>query len=152
MTGSGKPLPRPTAETLPFWQGCADGRLLYQRCEACGRAQFPPRGRCAFCLADALRWRESAAVGAVHSHTTVHRAPAAAFKADVPYAILLVDLDEGFRMMTNLRGASPDAVRIGSRVRLRFEPNAGPWPLPQAELVVEAPDAGPGTPGAGCPV
>lgn len=130
-----KPLPRPTAETLPFWQACAEGRLVYQRCAACARAQFPPRTRCAACLADALHWRESARVGTVHSHTTVMRAPTEAFRGAVPYVIALVDLDEGFRMMMNLRGCEPDAVRIGSRVRVNFEPSGGPWPLPQAELL-----------------
>lgn len=132
-----KPLPKPTAETLPFWQACAQGRLVYQRCDACGRAQFPPRGHCASCHAAPLAWRESARVGTVHSHTTVQRAPTAAFKADVPYAIALVDLDEGFRMMTNVRGAPPDAVRIGARVRIVFEDTGGEWPLPQALLLGE---------------
>ncbi|MFO1199341.1 MAG: Zn-ribbon domain-containing OB-fold protein [Burkholderiaceae bacterium] len=122
-----KPLPKPTAETLPFWQACAQGRLVYQHCDACGRAQFPPRGHCASCHAAPLAWLESARVGTVHSHTTVQRAPLAAFKADVPM-IALVDLDEGFRMMTNVRGAPPDAVRIGARVRIVFEDIGGEWP------------------------
>jgi uncharacterized OB-fold protein len=72
-----KPSPKPTAETLPFWQACAEGRLVYQRCPACGRAQFPPRGHCAACHAQALTWRESARVGTIHTHTTVQRAPTA---------------------------------------------------------------------------
>ena len=130
-----KPAPKPTAESLAFWQGCAEGRLVYQRCTACGRAQFPPRSRCASCLEDALQWRESSRVGTVHTHTTVHRAPTAAFKDDLPYVIALVDLDEGFRMMMNVRGADAAQARIGSRVRVDFEPGAGPWPLPQAELL-----------------
>jgi uncharacterized OB-fold protein len=130
-----KPLPKPTAESLPFWQGCADGRLLYQRCTACDRAQFPPRSRCAYCFNERLVWRESARVGAVHTFTEVHRAPTAAFKADVPYVIALVDLDEGFRMMMNLHAPDRSAIAIGSRVRVNFEDTGGAWPLPQGELL-----------------
>ena len=130
-----KPLPRPTAATLPFWQACAQGRLTYQHCDACGRAQFPPRNRCVACQAPGPVWRESARMGTVHTFTDVHRAPTTAFKQDVPYVIALIDLDEGFRMMMNVRGSAPGAVRIGSRVRVNFEQTAGPWPLPQAELL-----------------
>jgi len=127
-----KPLPRPTAETLPFWQAAAQGKLVYQRCSACKRAQFPPANHCPTCGKRTLTWQESAASGSIHSHTTVQRAPTAAFKEDVPYVIALIDLDEGFRMMMNWRGDDPAAARIGDRVRVVFETNASPWPLPQA--------------------
>lgn len=130
-----KPQPRPTAETLPFWQACAQGRLIFQRCADCGRAQFPPRNRCSNCHADALAWHESSRLGAVHTFTVVHRAPTPAFKSMLPYVIALIDLDEGVRMMTNLRAAQPDKLAIGDRVRVVFEPAAGDWPLPQAELL-----------------
>lgn len=62
----------------------------------------------------------------------MHRAPTAAFKEDLPYVIALIDLDEGFRMMMNWRGDDPATARIGDRVRVVFEANASPWPLPQA--------------------
>lgn len=127
-----KPLPRPTAETLPFWQAAAQGKLVYQRCSACKRAQFPPANHCPACGNRTLTWQESAASGSIHSHTTVQRAPTAAFKEDVPYVIALIDLDEGFRMMMNWRGDDPATARIGDRVRVVFEANASPWPLPQA--------------------
>ena len=127
-----KPLPKPTAETLPFWQAAAQGKLFFQRCTACARAQFPPANHCPACGNRALRWQESTANGSIHSHTTVHRAPTAAFKEDLPYVIALIDLDEGFRMMMNWRGDDPATARIGDRVRVVFEANASPWPLPQA--------------------
>lgn len=132
LNAMSKPLPRPTVETQPFWQAAAEGRLIFQSCTACGHAQFPPSSRCARCQNDTLQWRESARSGRLHTFTIVHRAPTAAFKADVPYVIALVDLDEGFRLMTNLRGAVADAVAIGDRVHIEFEQTEGPWPLPQA--------------------
>ncbi|MBI4270975.1 MAG: Zn-ribbon domain-containing OB-fold protein [Candidatus Rokubacteria bacterium] len=125
-----KPLPRITAETRPYWEACAAGDLQYQWCRDCRRAQFYPRVACARCGGRALDWRRSAGCGVVHAVSVVHRAPSPAFRADVPYAIALVDLDEGFRMMANIVGADPARVAIGDRVRLVFE-QRGEVALPQ---------------------
>lgn len=121
------------ADTAPFWRGTAHGELLYQRCRACERTQFPPRQHCAHCQAGEPEWLRSAGRGAVHTFTVVHRAPTAAFKDEVPYVIALVDLDEGFRMMMNVLGCPPEAVEIGARVRVVFRPH-GEAMLPQAEI------------------
>lgn len=128
-----KPRPHPNADSLPFWEGCARGELRYQHCTSCDRAQFPPRAFCARCQGPSLEWRQSARQGSIHTFTVVQRAPSAAFKGDVPYVIVLVDLDEGFRLMMNLRGAGAEAAKIGQRVRVVFEHAAGDYPLPQAE-------------------
>lgn len=130
-----KPVPSATADTRTFWDACGRGELMYQVCRSCGRAQFYPRGHCAACHALELDWRRSAGLGAVYSHTTVYRAPTPAFKADVPYVIALVDLDEGFRMMVNILGCEPSAVAIGSRMRIVFLPAGDGVALPQGELV-----------------
>jgi hypothetical protein len=130
MTDQAKPVPVPTAETLPYWEGCREGVLRYQFCTACRRPQFYPRVRCAGCGGAGLEWRVSRGLGTVHAVTVVHRAPQPAFGADVPYAIALVDLDEGFRMMGNVVGGDPQAVAIGDRVRVTFE-RRGEAALPQ---------------------
>lgn len=127
-----RPLPSPNAETLPFWEGCRRGELLYQACGDCGRRQFYPRARCSICHSDRLDWARSGGLGTIHSFTIVHRAPSPAFRADVPYVIALVDLDEGFRMMMNVRRCPPEAVAIGMRVAVFFEKTEGDTPLPQA--------------------
>src|SRR5581483_11697236 len=98
-----------------FWQGCAAGTLRYQRCDACGRAQFYPRPFCARC-GGATDWALSDGCGTVYAVTRVSRAPSADFAALVPYDILLVDLDQGFRMMAH--GAP--GLAIGERVRMSF--------------------------------
>lgn len=127
---SAKPLPRITAETRPYWDGTAAGELRYQWCRDCRRPQFYPRVACAGCGGRALDWRRSAGRGIVHAVTVVHRAPSPAFRGDVPYAIALVDLDEGFRMLANVVDTDPAAVAIGTRVRLVFE-QRGEVALPQ---------------------
>lgn len=123
--------PVPNADTLPFWEACARGELLYQMCLACERPQFYPRRLCASCQSDRLEWRRSKGRGTVASHTTVHRAPQPAFKT--PYVIALIDLDEGFRMMVNILDAAPEAVAIGARVTIVFQEIEG-VSLPQGQL------------------
>ncbi len=125
-------LPRPTAETLPFWEGCASGALRYQACVACDHAQFPPRRHCLRCGTDELVWKPAAGRGVVHSFTVVHRAPLPVFKAQVPYVIALIDLAEGFRMMMNIRGTTD--IRIGQPVTVFFERLNDTIALPQARL------------------
>lgn len=124
-----KPVPHANGDSRPFWDGCNAGELRFQRCRACMRAQFYPRALCARCHATDLAWEVSAGKGEVHSATTIHRGPSAAFKGP-PYVVTLVDMDEGFRMMANLLGA--EAAEIGDRVRLVFE-QRGDQQIPQVE-------------------
>lgn len=127
-----RPLPRPTAQTQPFWDGCAAGILRYQACARCGNVQKIPRSLCASCQHDALTWHESAGGGVVLSHTTVHRAPTQAFRAETPYVIALIDMDEGFRLMVNVDESAAPAV-IGARVRIGFRQVEG-CALPHAQV------------------
>ena len=130
MTDQGKPVPVPTAETRHYWTACRENVLSYQYCVACRRPQFYPRTLCVGCGGARLEWRASRGLGTVHAVTVVYRAPTAAFRAEVPYAIALVDLDEGFRMMANVVGGAPETVAIGDRVRLQWE-RRGDAVLPQ---------------------
>ncbi len=129
-----RPLPRPTAETKQFWDGCANGVVRYQRCGRCTAVQLIPRSLCANCQHDALDWHDATGLGTVLSHTTVHRAPTPAFREDAPYVIALIDMDEGFRLMTNVAGGASALVAIGSRVRIGFRQVEG-FALPHAEVV-----------------
>jgi len=129
------PLPHPNIDSQPYWEGAARDELRYQRCTACQHAQFPPRAQCLRCGGE-LEWQLSAGAGVVHSYTRVERAPSAAFKAQLPYGIVLVDMAEGFRLMLNLRDSPLDAVRIGEPIRVIFEATAeAGLKLPQAVLV-----------------
>ena len=112
-----------------FEQACDDGRLTYQQCGHCDRVQIYPRTHCAHCHRPDLHWKTSAGRGTLVSHTTVHRAASPAFQQRAPYVLALVDVDEGFRVMTNIEPGRPlaigDVVEIGfandadGRARLR---------------------------------
>jgi hypothetical protein len=96
----------------PFTEGLAQGVLRYQRCERCGAAQRLARYACTACGETALGWHDARGTGRVFSVTEVKRAPTDAFKALVPYTLVLVDLDEGARLM----GHAPAGLAIGDRV------------------------------------
>jgi uncharacterized OB-fold protein len=126
-----RPAPIPNADTKPFWEACNREELIYQYCGSCGQAQFYPRTLCAHCRALALGWRTSKGLGTIYTYTVNFRAPSSSFASEVPYVIALVDLDEGFRMMLNVKGCPPEAVRIGMRIKVVFE-SRGDQKIPQA--------------------
>ena len=118
----------PSVVTRPFWDGCAVGELRFQRCRGCRAAQFPPAETCRACTSADLAWERSAGLGTLYSWTVVHRPVTPAFS--VPYAPAIVDLDEGYQMMTNLIGIAPDAITPGLAVRAEFHETGGGLRLP----------------------
>jgi uncharacterized protein len=117
-----KPLPTPTDLARPFWEALRRGQLRLQRCTACGHFNQPPQIICPRCHGRALEWTPVANTGTLYSYTIVHRPPMAAFKADVPYGVGLVDVDgTDTRLLTNILGPVKD-LHVGMRVELVFEP------------------------------
>jgi uncharacterized protein len=94
-------------------QALEEGTLKLQRCTACARHIWYPRVICPHCHADSLEWVRTTGEGTVHSVTVVARRP----EHGGPYNVVLVDLDEGVRMMSRVDGIDADAIRIGMRVQ-----------------------------------
>ena len=131
---TGKPIPLPNADTDPFWEACNRESLIYQRCLSCDYHQFYPRRICKLCGSDNLEWTTATLRGIVYSFTVQYRAPTPAFREDVPYVIALIDLDDGIRMMMNIKNRNPEDVHIGMLVRIIFEERGEEkQKIPQAE-------------------
>lgn len=113
------PLPRPTALSKPHWEGCREGVLRVQRCRDCGRIVFIPQPACTGCLGADLEWIESSGRGVLYSYTIVHRPQQPAF--EVPYIPIIVELEEGWHMLSNLLGVTPGEVEIGMPLAVSFE-------------------------------
>ncbi|MES2281891.1 MAG: Zn-ribbon domain-containing OB-fold protein [Pseudomonadota bacterium] len=126
-----RPVPVPDADTAVYWQGLKEGRLLLQHCLDCGHIQFYQQAICRQCGNERLEHRPASGLGTVHSFSVVHRAPGPAFKQDVPYAVLLVELDEGPRMISSLVDAPVDSVSFDMRVQLVCEDAGGGITLPR---------------------
>lgn len=115
---AGIPLPEPTVLSKPFWDGCVAGELRYQRCTACGHAEFDPNKLCRGCGADSLEWQVGSGRGTVYSYTEVTRPQTPAFTS--PYVVVIVELDEGYHMVSNIIGCAPADVRIDMPVAVVF--------------------------------
>ena len=100
------------------------GELAYQFSPAANRAVFFPRLVCPYTGSDKLEWRVSKGLGTVHSTTVVHP------QQGEPYNVALIDVDEGFRMMSRVEDIAPAAVRIGLRVKFRTHRTEGEDPCP----------------------
>jgi uncharacterized OB-fold protein len=112
------PRPFPSVVSRPYWEGCARGELLFQRCGNCGGITHTPAVMCAHCCSRQLSWEQSAGSGTVYSWTTVWRPQTPAFT--VPYTAVIVDIDEGWQMLSNLIGCEHDATYVGMRVQVEF--------------------------------
>ena len=120
MTTWNKPLPTVSGETKPFWDACRRGQLLIQKCDRCGEFQFYPRGICANCWSEDIRWVTASGKGTVWTFTVTYQNRTPGFAEDVPYVLALVELEEGVRMFTNIIECQPRDVSIGMPVEVTF--------------------------------
>jgi uncharacterized OB-fold protein len=120
MTEYAKPLPVADADTAPFWDGAKAGKLVLKSCLDCGKAHFYPRALCPHCHSDRLEWIEAKGTGEIHTFTIARRGAGKAFEREAPYAVAIVQLDEGPRMLSNVVTDDVEAVRIGQRVVVVF--------------------------------
>lgn len=129
-----KPIPVLRGEEQRYFAEAKAGRLVYQRCSSCGAVIFYPRSVCPRCLSEELEFVPSAGQGTIYSHTTLYRAGHPSFADEVPYTIVLVDLDEGFRVLTDLVGAAPEDVAVGQRVEVLFDAVSNEFTVPRFRL------------------
>ena len=114
-----KPLPTIAGETKPFWDSCRQGKLLLQRCDQCNEYQFYPRGICANCWSNDIKWVQSSGRGTVWTFTVTHQNRTPGFDTG-PYVLALVELEEGVKMFTNILECEPGDVKIGMPVEVTF--------------------------------
>lgn len=107
--------PRVSEYTKTFWDALGAGRWTTSWCKACGRSTFPPKPVCPHCWSPDVQWSELSTRGTLYSWTRVHAAPAA-FGAEAPYAVGIVDLSDGVRLACRLVEDGARALRIGQAV------------------------------------
>jgi uncharacterized protein len=120
-----KPVPAPNAESQVFWDKANEGELWLQRCNesSCDQgAFFYPRFFCPRCLSQNVEWFKASGRGKLHTYMINHRPPPA-FMNEAPYAIAVVETDEGPRMMTNIHGIenTPENLVLDMPLEVTFE-------------------------------
>lgn len=113
-------IPAPIGPNAEFYAFLARGELRLQRCTACRTWRHPPRHRCAVCGSVAAAWEPASGRGRVFTWTVTHRNVDPAFTP--PYAVVVAELEEGPRVVGNLRGLEPAALTLDLPVVVEIEP------------------------------
>ena len=114
------PVPVPTPETAHFWHGTQAGELRLQRCDDCQHVYFPPRPFCPACACRSVSVFAASGAASLYSYVINHR-PHPGFNG--PYAIAVVTLAEGPRMMANILNTpqTPEALLLDMPLQVTFE-------------------------------
>ncbi|NUU25826.1 MAG: hypothetical protein HOV68_30615 [Streptomycetaceae bacterium] len=124
----------------PFWAGCRRGEFLLHRCRRCGRAYWPASSCVEHGGAD-MAWEPGSGRGTVHTWTVFHHAYAPHLADRVPYAVVVVALDEGPFFHTDLVDCAPDAIHVGMPVETVFTPLDDDTVIPRFRPAKGADDA-----------
>ena len=116
-----KPLPELEGFAKDFYEGCQRGELLFQCCGGCGAWRHVPRELCAQCGSWEWTWKASSGRGRVFTWTVVTRPLHPAFAEDVPLAAVVVELEEGVRLLTHVVNCPPDELEMEMPVEVVFE-------------------------------
>ncbi|MBP8926365.1 MAG: OB-fold domain-containing protein [Pseudomonadales bacterium] len=116
-----KPLPVLEGLSGEFYAWCRQGELRFQRCTDCGTFRHVPRELCAQCNSFAWEWARSSGRGAVYTWTVVQRALHPAFVDATPMAPVVVEMEEGVRLLGNMIDCAPQELAIGMSVEVEFE-------------------------------
>lgn len=116
-----RPLPAMDGLAKEFYGWCQQRELRFQRCTDCGVWRHVPREMCPECGSSQWEWAKSTGRGTVFTWTVVARALMPAFQADTPYAPVVVEMDEGVRLLSSVVDCAPDQLQIGMPVEVTFE-------------------------------
>ncbi len=131
MSDYTKPIPTPSEDSVPYWKGTKQHKLMMQLCRDCPSYWFPPAEVCSECTSDAYDWKAVSGKGRVFSFVIYHRAYHPGFKEELPYVVAVIELDEGPRMLSNVIGCKPEEVRCDMPVEVVFEDITDEMTLPK---------------------
>jgi uncharacterized protein len=124
-----KLIPQVTRELKPFFDAARNHQLAVQKCDNCGKLRFPAAPLCLACDSPRSSWVTVSGRGKVFSFTVMHRAYHPAFKA--PYALAVIELDEGVKITSNVVGIEPSKVKCGMPVEVMFDKLSDEVTLPR---------------------
>ena len=130
-----KPLPQPNGDTKPFWDGCKQHQLRFQRCKDCKHVRWPPSIVCPMCYSYDTEWVVASGKGKVYTFAVYRQAYHEAFRDDIPYITAIVELQEGPHLLTNIVGCNPEQVECDMPVEVVWENITEEFSLPKFKPV-----------------
>ena len=130
-----KPLPRPSTESLPYWEAAKQHRLVLPHCRDCGAFWFPPSAKCRHCLSANFAWDEVSGQGRIYSFVVYHRHYHPGFEFELPYVVAVIELREGPRLLSNIIGTAWQDVRCDLPVRVVFDDDPRGLSIPKFAVV-----------------
>jgi uncharacterized protein len=129
-----KPIPAVTPEMREFVDGARQGRLMVQKCDGCGRLRFPAHEICSKCNSTRASWVAVSGRGVVFSFNIMHQLYHPGFTSEIPYAVVVVELAEGCKIISNLLGVKPHDIKCGMPVEVVFEKLSDDVTVPKFRL------------------
>ncbi len=113
------PAPVVDPDSKAFWDAVQNQELVFQKCGDCGRLRHPPRPVCPKCRSLNIEWEPSSGKGTIYSKTIYRKSPHPGMKA--PFTVVLVELDEGLKLISNMVDIKNDDIKIGMQVEVVFD-------------------------------
>lgn len=123
-------------DTKEFWARTAEHKLVFKKCGQCHQVIFYPRDHCPECGSLDTDYATSEGRGRVYTFTIVRQHALPFFQKRTPYAVAYVELDEGFRILSEVAAPDVDAITVGTRVTLAWEDHDG-FAIPLFEVEEE---------------
>lgn len=115
--------PEINLESAPYWEATKEGKLMLKKCGDCGETHFYPRTLCPNCFSDNTEWFQASGKGKIYTYSVIRR-------AEIPYVIAYVTLEEGVTMLSNIVDCGLDDVSVGQAVEVDFRATEGGEALP----------------------
>jgi uncharacterized OB-fold protein len=125
------PLPKARGRAAEFYAFCKNHELRFQRCSDCGRWRHIPRDMCAKCGSFKWEWAQSSGKGKLFSWTTATQPMMPQFAESVPYSPVVVEVQEGVRLVTWLTGIKPEELELGMPLQVAFDDVTSEVTLPK---------------------
>ena len=129
-----KPLPQPNSDTKPFWDGCSEHQLRFQKCRDCGHVRWPPSVICPLCYSHNIDWIVACGKGIIYTFVVYHYAYNKAFEDELPYITAIIELEEGPHLLSNIVDCQPDELRCDMPVSIVWEDITEECSLPKFTL------------------
>ncbi len=132
-----KPLPKPDPNLQPYWDYARQGKLAAKRCRDCAHVHFPPGPVCPECLSKNLEWFATSGRGTLFSWVAFHHPYWECVKPALPYNVVLVKLEEGPLIASNLIDENLAGLKLGMALEAVFEPIPGDMVIPKFKVCAQ---------------